>query len=382
MTDSAIIQLRQSRPLNLAFFLSLIVLWGVGFLILPGLVARATATGLCFTFGLVHVWGYRAVVTLRQANLYFGVQTVLVTSLLILAGTSDVFNFLFFILAIQAMLILPRRLALPWILIFFLMHGMLALWSRGANGLISILFNVAVYSMTTVFGHTMRQAELARRRNQQLLEELQATQQQLRDLAVVEERNRLARDLHDSAKQQAFALSAQLDAVRSLIRRDPIAAEKHVERAEQLADSLRQALANLILELRPPELGQAGFAAGLKRYVSDWSQQSNIEAGVRVQGERTLPPTVEHTLFRIAQEALANVARHSHARRADVRLDYTPNSLSLTIRDDGQGFDPEHSKAGIGTQSMRERTATLPNGVLTLESTPGNGTCVTVQCSA
>jgi signal transduction histidine kinase len=129
-------------------------------------------------------------------------------------------------------------------------------------------------------------------------------------------------------------------------------------------------------------LGQAGFATGLRRYVSDWSQQSNIEAVVHMQGERALPQAVEHTLFRITQEALANVARHSHARRADVRLDYTPNSLSLTIRDDGQGFDPEHSKAGIGTQSMRERTATLPNGVLTLESTPGNGTCVTVQCSA
>src|SRR5690606_545299 len=121
-----------------------------------------------------------------------------------------------------------------------------------------------------------------------------------------EERNRLARDLHDSAKQRAFALSAQLDAVRSLLPRDPAAAEVHLQRAEQVADNLRQELANLIEQLRPPEMEQGGLPAALRRYGAEWSLQSSVALEVQVSGERPLPPEVEQALFRIAQEALAN----------------------------------------------------------------------------
>ncbi|MGQ0604893.1 MAG: sensor histidine kinase [Anaerolineales bacterium] len=381
MTDDEVIQLSNSRPLNLAVYLALIVLWGVGFAILPGIPARVSVTLICLAFGLVHAWGYRAAITPRRVGTYFTIQTALVTGLLILSGASDAFNFLFFILGIQATMTLPRRIAIAWILVFFLVNSLIAVWCRGADGLITILFNAAVYSMTGVFGYTLRQSELNRRHSQQLLEELRATQQQLRDLAVVEERNRLARDLHDSAKQQAFALSAQLDAVRSLIRRDPAAAETHVERAEQLADNLRQELASLILELRPPEMGEAGFAVALTRYVEDWSGQSNVAASVNVKGQRALPREVEHTLFRIAQEALANVARHSRAEHAEVLLDFAANKITLTVQDDGSGFDPAHSKVGVGTHSMQERAATLPNGTLTLASAPGRGTRVIVVCN-
>ena len=80
------------------------------------------------------------------------------------------------------------------------------------------------------------------------------------------------------------------------------------------------------------------------------------------------------------QEALANIARHSQAHHADVRLDYTPDRVTLTIQDDGQGFDPQQITAGLGTHSMRERAATLPRGALTLDTAHGRGTRMTVQC--
>ena len=138
------------------------------------------------------------------------------------------------------MLILSNRAGVAWITLFYLISSTIALWNRGAPGLTNVLFNAATFFVVGVYGYTIRQSDFARRNNQQLLEELRATQQQLQDLAVTEERNRLARDLHDSAKQQAFALSAQLDAVHSLIRRNPDAAERHLVQAEQLADTLRQ----------------------------------------------------------------------------------------------------------------------------------------------
>jgi NarL family two-component system sensor histidine kinase LiaS len=255
-------------------------------------------------------------------------------------------------------------------------------WNRGALGVTNILFNAATFFVVGVYGYTIRQSELARRHNQQLLEELRAAQQQLQDLAVTEERNRLARDLHDSAKQQVFALSAQLDAVHSLIRRDPDAAERHLVQSEQLADTLRQELATFILELRPSAFGTAGLATALRQYANDWSQHSVIAVTVHIQDERVLPREVEYTLFRIAQEALANVARHSQAQRVDVRLDYTPDRVTLTIEDDGQGFDPQQISTGVGTHSMQERAATLPRGVLTLETAHGRGTRMTVQCQS
>jgi NarL family two-component system sensor histidine kinase LiaS len=213
-----------------------------------------------------------------------------------------------------------------------------------------------------------------------LVNELRSAQQQLRDLAVAEERNRLARDLHDSTKQQAFALSAQLDAVHSLMGRDLPAAERHLQQAEQLADSLRQELSTMISDLRPPALGQQSLAGALRAYVAEWAQHSQIAATVHVEGERTLPLTVEQGLLRIAQEALANTARHSQAQRAELRLTYTPEQVTLTIHDDGRGFDPQQVTAGVGLHSMRERASMLAQGVLTFHSAPGGGTDVTVQC--
>jgi signal transduction histidine kinase len=380
MMNDRVTPVRNNQLLNLTVYLTLIIMASIGLTTLPDVLMKVAATAVCLVFGLVHRFGFPAAITLRRASIYFAVQTILVTALIVVSRRSDPFNFPFFILGIQAMLILSNRAGLAWIALFYLLSSGSALWLRGASSLTSILFNAAAFFVVGVYGYTMRQSEFARRHNQQLLEELRAAQQQLQDLAVTEERNRLARDLHDSAKQQAFALSAQLDAVHSLIHRDPSTAERHLVQAEQLADTLRQELATLILELRPSAFGNAGLATALRQYVADWSQQSAINVVVHVQDERVLPREVEHTLFRIAQEALANVARHSQAHRVDVRLDYTPDRLSLTIQDDGQGFDPQQITAGVGTHSMHERAAMLPRGALTLETAHGRGTRMTVQC--
>jgi NarL family two-component system sensor histidine kinase LiaS len=186
--------------------------------------------------------------------------------------------------------------------------------------------------------------------------------------------------LHDSTKQQAFALSAQLDAVHSLIGRDLPAAERHLQQAERLADTLRQELATMILDLRPPALGQQNLVGALRSYATEWAQHSLITTTVDVEGERALSLEVERALFRIAQEALANVARHSQAQSAELQLVYTTEHVTLTIYDDGQGFDPDQVMAGVGLHSMRERASLLSQGVLTFSSTPGNGTRVVVQC--
>jgi signal transduction histidine kinase len=358
------------------------MLASVGLLTVASPIARLSTVALSAGFGVVYVVANRAATTPPRVAAYLAVQTLITVALLALSGARDTFNFLFFVLGVQAMLILPVRAASALIAAFYLASSLLTLASRGEAGIISLIFNAAVFFFTGVFGYLLRQAETTRQEKERLLEALQASQQQVQELAVFEERNRLARDLHDSAKQRAFALSAQLDAVRSLLRRDPAAAETHLQRAEQVADNLRQELANLILQLRPPEMEQGGLPGALRRYAAEWSQQCSVAADVVVTGERSLPAEVEQALFRIAQEALANVARHSQTEVVQVQLRYAPDRVTLTITDTGRGFDPSQVKPGVGTRSMRERAARLPGGTLRLESDLGQGTRIVAECSA
>jgi signal transduction histidine kinase len=380
--ENAMIHPRHARLISLSVLVIVVMLASVGLLTLASPTARLSAVALCAAFEMVYGLGNRAATTPRRVAVYLGAQALITVGLLALSGAHDAFNFLFFVLGVQAMLVLPTRLASGLIAAFYLASSLLTLASRGAAGTISLIFNAGVFFFIGVFGYLLRQAETARQEKERLLEALQVSQQQVQELAVFEERNRLARDLHDSAKQRAFALSAQLDAVHSLLSRDPAAAEIHLQRAEQVADNLRQELANLILQLRPPEMEQGGLPAALRRYAADWSQQCDVAVGVQVSGERPLPVEVEQALFRIAQEALANVARHSQAEAVQVRLSYTPDRVALTIADSGRGFDPTRVTPGVGTRSMRERAARLPGGTLRLDSDPGQGTRVVAECSA
>jgi len=214
--------------------------------------------------------------------------------------------------------------------------------------------------------------QLARRLNR-MAEQLQNLLDTRQELTIVEERNRLARDLHDSVKQQAFAAAAQISAVKTLLKRDPEAAEAHIEEAERLTYDLRQELTNLIQELRPAALGDKGLASAVREYGADWSRQNGIELEVRVQRERSLPLDIERTVFRIVQEALANVARHSQASSAEIGLVYTKLDITCTISDDGLGFDPDEKRGGFGLRSMQERAIAL-GSTLTIESVVGTGT--------
>ena len=208
--------------------------------------------------------------------------------------------------------------------------------------------------------------------------QLQSLLDERQQVAVLQERNRMARELHDSAKQQAFAASAQLGAARALLEQDPKAANDRLMEAERLMDEVRRELTGLIGELRPLAMDGQDLAPMLRGYASDWASQCNIDLDLRVQDILPLPPEAEQALFRIAQEALANVSRHSQAQKATVSLVKDDATVTLTISDDGQGFDTGGSHTGIGLHSMRERAKVL-GGTCTIDSSPGEGTCVTVE---
>jgi len=222
--------------------------------------------------------------------------------------------------------------------------------------------------------------QLARRLNA-MANQLQALLTTRQELAVVEERNRLARELHDSVKQHVFATALLVRSARKQLARSPDAAAQHLSEAEALAGQTQAELTTLIRALRPAAIADKGLVAVLREYLGDWSRRTGIAAELRIQGERATPLEVEEALFRVAQEALTNAARHSGATAVELRLVWEDDALHLAIADDGQGFDMAHAAGkGLGLASMRERVEAL-HGSLAIESASAGtgGTTVTAR---
>lgn len=332
--------------------------------------------GLCLLFVLLFRFVYQSGLYLKNPTLYFGTQT-LILMLTLVAGLEriDAFNFLFIILALHVAVILPGKQAVIWIVFYEIFVSSMVIYKNGlANGLYAILFYLVGYVVVAYLGYALRQMEMARDRNQKLVDELKETQEKLRELAVVEERNRLARDLHDSVKQQVFAISMQLSAARTALSESDKAYPSLTE-AERLAQQAGTELTSLINALRPPALGEKSLPEAINEYVEEWSRQNHIEVKMNVDPKIIVDEKVEQTLFRVLQEALANVTRHSQANKVNVELKSESSAVVLTVEDNGIGFDAKQIAKGIGLDSMQERLLAV-NGKVDVESEKSKGTRV------
>jgi len=208
--------------------------------------------------------------------------------------------------------------------------------------------------------------------------------EQTKDLAVMEERNRLARDLHDSAKQKAFAALAQLGTARGRLKNngngngngngnDHNGATIHLDEAENLVSDVIQELTFLVQEIYPIALQEKGLPTTLREYVYEWENRNDIKISFTMQNERRLPLGLEQAIYRVAQESLANIARHSHANKVNMSLMYNGSTMQLSVADDGCGFDLELKGRGLGLRSIRERISSV-HGTMQIQSAPGQGT--------
>jgi signal transduction histidine kinase len=202
-----------------------------------------------------------------------------------------------------------------------------------------------------------------------------------RELSIMEERNRLARELHDSVSQKLFGLVLSAEAATTLLDRDPGEARSELERLRALAQDARDELRSLVFELRPPALETEGLTTALRKHVDVLRRVYRREIGLEVVGAPPRTPEVEREVFRIAQEALENALRHAQAEHLDLRLDTRNGRLLLTVTDDGVGFDPWEPalrSRRLGLTSMEERAEAL-GGRLEIDSRPGAGTTVRLE---
>jgi signal transduction histidine kinase len=202
-----------------------------------------------------------------------------------------------------------------------------------------------------------------------------------RELSIVEERNRLARELHDSLVQKLFGVVLAAQSAGTLLERDSGGAREQVERVGELAREAVAELRSLVFQLRPAEIETEGLGAALRKHVDVLREAYGTDIALELRGAPRLRPGVDDEVFRIAQESLQNALRHSGAQRIDVRLDEDAGGLRLVVVDDGSGFEPEEAglrSRRLGLTSMEERAGGL-GGRLAIESAPGKGTTIELE---
>jgi len=202
--------------------------------------------------------------------------------------------------------------------------------------------------------------------------------------AQEDERRRIARDMHDEFGEQLTALALRIATLREACA-DRADLAGQVAALDTIARRLDHDVDQLVWQLRPTALDDLGLRAALANYVQDWSQRANIPAELHTTGllDDRLSTEVETTLYRIAQEALNNIAKYSRARQVEVILERRADCVLLIVEDDGIGFDVAEpaNGAGFGLIGMHER-ATLVGATLEIESAPGQGTTILVRIAA
>ncbi|RED63895.1 HAMP domain-containing sensor histidine kinase [Cohnella lupini] len=194
--------------------------------------------------------------------------------------------------------------------------------------------------------------------------------------AVLEERKRLARDLHDTVSQQLFALHMSASSLPKLLEIDKEHAEQLMAQLIDMSSSAQRQMRGLIAQLRPMELQGRTLEEALGRWFPDYCRQNGLQGTLEIQIRGRLSEAKEHQLFLIIQEAMANVVKHAEAKSVRLFLGETDRQISLSIEDDGAGFRAEQVRTGAyGLSTMRERAQKL-GGEAEIVTKPGSGTRV------
>jgi signal transduction histidine kinase len=245
-----------------------------------------------------------------------------------------------------------------------------------AEDLLTLVVFLATAIITGQLASALRQrAELARSRER----ELRLLYEQAQELVSLQERQRLARELHDSVSQALYAIGLGAHTAREAIASDSEQALASIDYVLALAEAGLAEMRALIFELRPESLEIEGLVAALTKQVAVLRTRYKLNVEADLGEEPDLSMEMKHALYRIAQEALHNIVKHARASVVVLRLARQANEIILQVRDNGRGFDQAgHFPGHLGLRSMHERVSKM-GGTLTIESVPGQGTCVGVR---
>jgi signal transduction histidine kinase len=375
-------------------------------------ISLIVATGLAFTFGasswqqslvlgalslVLGTWYigcllkpmeyWRARVPLTWGYLLIG--WIIWTGLITL---NPIYLFILFTLYPQLFVFLR----FPWYLVGACILFGITLWSQVTGqgdrtvGVIILLSWPVSVGLGLFIDALVRQG----RERARLIQELQTTRQQLalaaRQTGIMQERQRLARDIHDTFTQGLSSIVMQIEAMEATLSPDDTQGRQRLSQLRRIARENLAEARRLLWALQPEVPERASLPEMLPPLAHRWAEESGISVEVTITGQATsLRPEIEVTLLRATQEALANIRKHAQAKSVVLTLSYMEDIVALDIQDDGIGFDPYGLPAPLlgetsgrfGLKALRERIEQL-EGTFTLESTPGSGTTIAVALPA
>jgi signal transduction histidine kinase len=214
-------------------------------------------------------------------------------------------------------------------------------------------------------------------------EQLQQYALKIEDLAAVQERNRIAREIHDSLGHALTTLNVQLQTAVKLWTHDPLQAQPFLEQAHRLGTVAMKEVRQSVHALRADADSEVPLEQAIADLVRDFCQGTGVKVSSQVELHRVLPAQMSKTIYRVIQESLTNICKHAHAQSVELHLRQMPDRVRLTIIDDGRGFRLQSgpnqvSQSGFGLHSMRERIAAL-DGTFQIDSKPGSGCRISVE---
>lgn len=318
-----------------------------------------------------------------QVHLFLGLQTMLVATMLLVRPGSLMLPMLFCVLSVMTPLAIPPRGALLWMVVFIAIntfHCIISPKWDNHGWMVSLPYTVG-YIFCGSFAYSLARTSAAQRRSEALLAELQVAHQQLQEyasrieeLAVSQERNRLAREMHDALGHRLTVAAVQLEGAERLIPSNPQRASRmvstvHGEVIEALAE-----LRHTVATLRTPLAADLSLPTALTRLVTGFEDATGVKVNWFLPDELpTLPDAYRLALYRAAQESLTNVQRHAQARHVWLELALEQEVITLLVKDDGLGFVADTQAVGFGLHGLRER-ATHLGGEFHLKTRPGEGT--------
>jgi signal transduction histidine kinase len=321
---------------------------------------------------------------------YLVLQSALVIIVLIVASYEDFLAMLFLPLSLDAVAFFGRRAGYTVIAIFSAAMTLTLLFSD-VGPLFGMVMGILYSGICFLFGgytHQVQKAEAARDQTVQMLSELQVAHRQLQryadqkaNLAIEQERNRLARELHDSVTQTVFSMNLAAQSAQLMLDKDSPRAAGQLLHIEELAASALGEIQTLVSQMRPRSMVEEGLPSALRQLACDMKTRDGLQVSLEIHGIETISERIATGLYFIAHEALINVSKHSGVREATLHLNLAQGYSCMEIEDQGQGFDTDaafEQRGHLGLTSMVERAREIGWRV-SVWSRPDQGThiCVT-----
>jgi signal transduction histidine kinase len=235
---------------------------------------------------------------------------------------------------------------------------------------------VFLLGLSLVFLQQLVHAALSERQNREKLaianEQLRQYALQVEEIATLQERNRIAREIHDSLGHSLTAFNLHLEAALRLLDAEPTEAKELLTEAKQLSADALQEVRHSVSTLRTDPLWERDLESAIDTLIKDFQRSTNLIPTVKLVIPKAIHSSVKTAVYRILQEALTNICKYADATDVEVQLHVYSNELHLSVKDNGKGFLPSQTTSGFGLQGMRERTLAL-NGQFEIVSSPNQG---------